>query len=356
MAVILNIEWKHVGEIEQTIDPLLFKLIAGIDTFGSLQKAVNAAGVSYRFGWGLISKWEKALEIQLVTLERGRGAYLSPGGRLLLQKAAEIEMKLTPNLANLSSDINRQIQNFISVYDDKNSLKIYASHGIAVSTLRDILTQNNELHLDLHFHGSIESLKALKYGDCHIAGFHIPDGDLANAVKDAYLEWLTPESHELMYLVRRNQGLMYDLSNPFNIESIHDLKLSTLRFVNRQQSSGTRILFDALLHREGIAHDAINGYQHEEFTHIAIAAMIASKAADVGFGIAPVAKSFNLGYLPLVWEHYCLAIPVELKTDDRIRQIQQILLDRVFRDQLKNMEGYDITNAGEFVEFGSVFK
>ena len=84
--------------------------------------------------------------------------------------------------------------------------------------------------------------------------------------------------------------------------------------------------------------------------------MIASKAADVGFGIAPVAKSFNLGYLPLVWEHYCLAIPVELKTDDRIRQIQQILLDRVFRDKLKNMEGYDITNAGEFVEFGSVFK
>ena len=120
MAVILNIEWKHVGEIEQTIDPLLFKLIAGIDTFGSLQKAVNAAGVSYRFGWGLIAKWEKALEIQLVTLERGRGAYLSPGGRLLLQKAAEIEMKLTPNLANLSSDINRQIQNFISEYDDRD--------------------------------------------------------------------------------------------------------------------------------------------------------------------------------------------------------------------------------------------
>ena len=77
--------------------------------------------------------------------------------------------------------------------------------------------------------------------------------------------------------------MLVQSGNPHQIKSVKDIHKKKLRFINRQANSGSRLLFDTLLADHGINDSEINGYEQLEFTHDAVAAMIASDAADVGF-------------------------------------------------------------------------
>jgi molybdate-binding protein len=89
--------------------------------------------------------------------------------------------------------------------------------------------------------------------------------------------------------------------------------------VNRQCSSGTRLLFDALLAEAAIAVKQINGYRHEEFTHSAVAAEVAYGSADVGFGTGSAARCYALEFLPLAEEVYSLAWNQFWQDDERLQ-------------------------------------
>ena len=148
---------------------------------------------------------------------------------------------------------------------------------------------------------------------------------------------------------------MFKPENSTKINSILSLTNHDLRFINRQADSGTRLLFDQLLNAENINPNEINGYHNEEFTHMAVAAMIASGAADIGFGIAPMADKFNLAFIPLVWEHYCLAVPNSLSDDESTKQIKELLGNTPFRQTLSVFSGYDASHSGDSVTFKDIF-
>ena len=75
------------------------------------------------------------------------------------------------------------------------------------------------------------------------------------------------------------------------IRGIADLARKDVRFVNRQAGSGTRVLLDYKLKALGIAADGVTGYDHEEFTHMAVAVDVLSGAAECGMGIFAAAKA-----------------------------------------------------------------
>ncbi len=50
-----------------------------------------------------------------------------------------------------------------------------------------------------------------------------------------------------MQLATRQQGLMTQADNPRHLAGLEDSGQRSLRFINRQKDSGTRIIFDALL-------------------------------------------------------------------------------------------------------------
>ncbi len=354
MNIQLSLNWQITQSEQYNIDPVLFPLLTAIHDLGSLKSATDEVKVSYRFAWGLLAKWQEFLGQPLVILERGRGAYLSPTGEKLLNANVQLLAHFTPELENFATQFK---QDFELLLDKAKSpsLNIFASHGLAVSTLRDLINQQSNFKLDLHFHGSLESLRALNSGHCDIAGFHIPIGPLAKSIRSQYLKLIHPQKHKLIYVVKRNQGLMFRSENAADISSITSLINTDLRFINRQVDSGTRLLFDQLLETQNIQATEINGYDHEEFTHMAVAAMIASGAADVGFGIAPMASKFNLEFVPLVWEHYCLAIPNNLSEDESTKKIKQLLGDTVFRDKLSGFPGYDASHSGGSVTFKEIF-
>ncbi|MDT8311983.1 MAG: substrate-binding domain-containing protein, partial [Methylophaga sp.] len=291
----------------RSLDPLLLNLLAAIAEHSALQQAARQTQVSYRHAWGLMEKWQAIFGLPLIEKQRGRGTTLAPAGQYLLQAHQHLQARLLPQLSNQATQLRQQMQQ-LQTSQNQPRLTIFASHGLAVSALREQLTQQ-QIAVDLHFHGSLESLQELQRGHCDIAGFHIPVGVLGQQIADQYLALLDARQVSLIYLVHRQQGLMVAAGNPLNIRDLKDLSKNDLRFINRQRGSGTRLLFDQLLSAQQIAPASILGYQQEEFTHMAVAAMIASGAADCGFGIAAVADKFALDFLPICEEHYCLAIP-----------------------------------------------
>jgi molybdate transport repressor ModE-like protein len=355
MDININFHWQmRLDGENHDLDMILFQLLEAVQSQGSLKKATDMLGVSYRFAWGLVNKWEDLLGHPLVILERGRGAHLAPAGEKLMHANRHLSASFSPELDNFSTQLKREFEAILNS-GHAEGFNIFASHGLAVGALRDLINQQSDFQLDLHFHGSLESLRALRNGDCHIAGFHIPVGELGHHLMNDYLDILNEDSHQLIYVVKRNQGLMVTRGNPKKITDIQSLTDNSVTFINRQHDSGTRLLFDQLLQLHNIPASKIKGYLHEEFTHMAVAAMVASGAADVGFGIAPMADKFNLEFIPLVWEHYCLAVPRRLIDDARVVEIISLLKGNAFHDSLAGYSGYDTTRSGEAIPFKEIF-
>lgn len=63
-------------------------LLEAVDRFGSLKKAAEHLGMSYRAAWGKMRKTEKVLGVQLIEQAGSRkgGHVLTPAGRLLMEK------------------------------------------------------------------------------------------------------------------------------------------------------------------------------------------------------------------------------------------------------------------------------
>ena len=353
MEIKLQINWSYNDDKAQAIEPVLFDLLRLIQLKGSLKQATQHANVSYRYAWGLLNKWQDRIG-KLVILEPGRGAHLSNIGEAILNANIKMNAKLSPELDNFSTEIKRDLV-AIQANASNASMNIFASHGLAVSALRQLINQQPHFTLDLHFHGSLESLHALDNKQCDIAGFHIPIGPLAKSQTKQYLQLLNEDDYELIYVVKRNQGLMFSKKRSKDITSIQALTNKKLTFINRQTNSGTRLLFDQLIKSEDIKPEDINGYDHEEFTHLAVAALIASGAADMGFGIEPMAKKFELDFMPLVWEHYCLAVPKNIAQNSAVEQIKAILQGDAFKQQLADSDGYKIEQSGQTVSFNNIF-
>src|SRR6267378_1753934 len=256
------------------VAPLLVPLLIAIQRFGSLAAAAREVGYSYRHVWNLLGDWNGRMGQPLVDLERGRGARLTPLALKLLELEERARAKLAPQLAELAQEFERELYGETTARAPQ--LNICASHDMALERLPDLT--EGALRLALQFRGSVESLEALARGDCDLAGFHVAEQWQTPEI----VERLDPNVHKLIGLAVRDQGLIVGRGKPMAIQGLHDLARSGVRFVNRQRGSGTRLVFDQLLARAGISSGALPGYSSEEFTHVAVAAAVASGQADAG--------------------------------------------------------------------------
>jgi putative molybdopterin biosynthesis protein len=93
----------------------------------------------------------------------------------------------------------------------------------------------------------------------------------------------------------------------------------------------------------------IRGYDHEEFTHLAIAASIGSGRSDAGLGIASAAKALGLDFVPLYQEQYDLIFPKEFFKDELLSSVRKAMSDLEFRRTVRALDGYNVDNMGEIV-------
>ena len=230
------------------------------------------------------------------------------------------------------------------------TIVIVGSHDNSLDVLANQLKiYHSELTLSSSHVGSMGGLMAIKRGVCHLAGTHLLDTEDGSYNISYLAKYLPDVTVKLVHLVQRDQGLMIPPGNPKGIKGIEDLGRQDLTFINRQVGSGTRILLDYKLKQLNIKNAAINGYQNEEFTHMAVAVSVLSGAADAGLGIYAAAKALNLDFIPVVTEQYDLAIPLEYFETAPIKILLEIINSQEFKKQVQALGGYNTENTGKVI-------
>jgi molybdate transport repressor ModE-like protein len=341
----LDLVWKAGQHSPKSVEPELFALLEGIKNTGKLTEATEQVGMAYRQAWGLITVWSERMGQPLVSKEQGRGTKLTELGEKLLWLRERINARLTPHLESAASEIEHQLNEILKAPNP--ALTMFASHDLVLAELREFLRTHPGPKLDVRFVGSLESVIALCKNRCELAGFHIPEGKLGREILRKYEPWLKPRAQRLIHFVRRNQGLLVASGNPLGIRTLKDVATKGARFINRQRGSGTHLALQRLLQEQEMEPNEINGYYTEEFTHLAVAAAIASGVADVGIGIEAAARRLKLDFIPLFIEDYYLLGKRETIERADVESIVTSLKSQEFTEQVRGIPGYDTSRTGE---------
>jgi molybdate transport repressor ModE-like protein len=354
MRIQIEPAWRFRNAEGREIDPLLFRVLQAVQRSGKLTEAARDVGFSYRHCWNLIRTWSAFFGTPLVELSQGKGAELTPLGEKLTWAAQRIQARLTPQLENLSVEIDREIN--AALMDTHPVLRLHASHGYAIALLPELIQRVAGVRLELQYLGSIDALASMARGNCDLCGFHLPSGRVTPELATRLGHYLKPRSHRVIRLVTRTQGLFVAAGNPLGIASLQDLVRPDVRFINRQASSGTRVLLDLLLAEQQIDAERIGGYETVEFTHAAVAAHIASGMADTGFGVEAAASQFKLDFVPLAQEHYLLACRVETLDLPSMQRMLEALRSAEFSAAVAGLPGYAPNSPGEVATVGDVLR
>ncbi len=345
--------WVFSNETGEEVDHQLFTLLHAVHEAGKLTLAAKRVDLSYRHAWNIIAKWSQFFGSPLVQLEQGRGARLSPLGQKLVWAEARAVARLLPQLENIASELNLEINRVMA--ESSPTLRLHASYGYAVAQIPELLRRHSKIALDLQYLSAADALASLARGACDIAGFHVPEGERGARAIAQYRNWLDPSEQQLIYLVRRQQGLFVGPGNPKGIAGLADLRRRGVRFVNRQRGSGTRLLFDTLLEEQGMDPQTIDGYVTEEYTHAAVAAYVASGMADVGLGVEPAARQFNLGFVPIATERYFLICSRQTLQYPWVQEVLRLMRGPEFQELVASLPGYIADRSGETMELTDAF-
>jgi len=342
MRVTPAIHWTLGAPGQAPIDARLIELLARIDADGSLRAACDSLGIPYRTAWGMLQDIERAIGSPLVRLERGRGATLTGDGSALVRADEAAKRRVSRDLESLAVNIGPAATRVGGAA--ASVVRLAASHDPALAALQDALPAAAGVRLEIEFCGSLDALARFRAGKVDLAGFHFVPGDAGMARR--YLRRLRPESDRLLRFVDRQQGLVVAHGNPYRFRCLRDVARHGHRFVNRQSGSGTRMLIDAQLQREGLSPGDLPGFAIEEFTHAAVAATIAAGRADAGLGVAAAAAEYDLGFVPLVQERYDFAVRESDAHSVAITALRNSLTGPVFRELVGRMAGYDASRSG----------
>jgi putative molybdopterin biosynthesis protein len=268
----------------------------------------------------------------ITSLVRADGIAILPRGSQGLPAGAEVDVRL-----------------YVAPAEIEKTILAIGSHDITLDLMAQYLSLRDRRLTSANV-GSQAGLVALRRGEAHLAGTHLLDPESGEYNLKYIQEYLPGVALKLVALVGRVQGLLVRKGNAKGIGSLKDLPRPDITFVNRQRGAGTRVLLDYNLAQMGIQPEQIQGYEQEEYTHLAVAAAVASGRADCGLGIAAAAQALDLDFIPLYQERYDLAIPGEYYTGPLLAPLLDLLKESDFQKAVAALPGYDVSLMGEIVK------
>ena len=265
----------------------------------------------------------------ITSLVRADGVVIIPRGTQGLEAGSEVAVRLYRPPSEL-----------------ERTIFMIGSHDLTLDLLAQYLAERGRRLASVNA-GSQGGLIALRRGEAHLAGCHLLDPQTGVYNVSYIRQYLPGIPVTLVAWVGRAQGMMVAKGNPKSIRGLEDLERDDITFVNRQRGAGTRVLLDYHLSRLGLAPEKISGYNQEEYTHLAVAAAIASGRADCGLGIAAAAQALDLDFIPLFDERYDLVIPREHYRSELLHPLLDLAGDTDFRRAVSALPGYDVSHMGE---------
>lgn len=195
--------------------------------------------------------------------------------------------------------------------------------------------------------GSMGGIMAIRRGEAHIAGTHLLDEHSGEYNVSFIKRFLKDIPLQLINLCYREQGLIVAKGNPKNIRGFKDIVKDSRTFINRQNGAGTRLLTDKVLQDEGIDTTTIAGYDHEEYTHMSVAAAVANGSVDTGMGIRAAAQALDLDFVSIAEERYDLIVPRQYLADKKVATVLELIRNNTsFHQSILALGGYSLRDCG----------
>jgi putative molybdopterin biosynthesis protein len=135
--------------------------------------------------------------------------------------------------------------------------------------------------------------------------------------------------------------------NGKRLTGISDLARKGVRFVNREEGSGSRKLLDSGLLAAGISPQSIRGYNWCAAGHLEVARRIAAGEADAGIATESAARCFGLDFVPLAVERFDLTMTAAFSRSPVAETFLNTLNASVLRAKLKVIAGCDTSETGK---------
>lgn len=194
--------------------------------------------------------------------------------------------------------------------------------------------------------GSDDGLRRLVANKAIVAGIHLLDpvsgeynrpavralGGLADVV---LIEW-----------AKREQGLVVARDNPHRIAMPADLGRNGVRVLRRQDGAGAQVLLRYVLAEAKLRLEDLPGPVQPALTETDIAAAILDGKADAGVAVRAVAQRHKLGFVPLRWERFDLAMRRRDYFEPSVQKLLRFARTPEFVERAQILGGYDLIAAG----------
>lgn len=267
----------------------------------------------------------------ITSLVRADGLCLLPRGVQGLEAGSMVKIRL-----------------YRSSHELENTIFAIGSHDMTLDLVAQYLIQKGRRLVSANV-GSLGGLVALRRGEAHLAGTHLLNPESGEYNITYLQQYLPGMAVRLVTWVGREQGLMVQKGNPKKINCLEDLTRPDIGYINRQRGAGTRVLLDFHLEQLKIHPEGIRGYAQEEYTHLGVAAAVASGRADCGLGITAAAQALGLDFIPLYKERYDLAIPMQFVQSGLMDPLFELMNNQDFRTAVTALPGYDVSEMGRIV-------
>ena len=235
--------------------------------------------------------------------------------------------------------------------DLNDGLVAIGSHDLIMDWISDIMMTEKYRTYVLSAHtGSLGGIMAIKRGEAHLAPIHLLDEATGTYNLTEINRYLKGQEMVLIKGIKRWQGFYTRMEDQPCVD-FSQIVRGKLQFVNRQKGSGTRLLTDYFLKKEGVVPSEVEGYQTEVLTHTAVALAVKTGNADVGIGIASVAHHMALNYHPLAKEDYDFLVPLSQFDLPVVQDFIKVLRSEAFKSKLDAAGGYELEEL-TFINIG----
>jgi putative molybdopterin biosynthesis protein len=274
---------------------------------------------------------EEFVLVSLVAADEGLIAFPTGKGSGAVTAFSQADGFFAIDALASALDAGSQVEvTLIGESDRAPDLVIMGSHDVALDVVVGALAERSWRARTIAV-GSIGGVNAVSRGECDIAPVHLVD-----PATGVYNKHLLAPGLTLVPGWRRMQGLVFRPGDKRfegrSAEPALQIALAdpAILMVNRNAGSGTRVLIDSLLCGAKPA-----GYANQPRSHNAVAAAVAQQRADWGVAIAPVARLYGLGFLPIAPEHYDFLVVEARRQRPAVQAFIEVLQDETTRGRIR---------------------
>jgi putative molybdopterin biosynthesis protein len=208
--------------------------------------------------------------------------------------------------------------------------------------LLDWAIRQSRCGLASFYDGSMDGLERFARFGGVAAGLHVLDAATGAWNTTAVAQRVAQQNVALIGFAARQRGIVYraGVKAPSSLAD-----LAGLRFVPRQTGSGADRLFWNLAKEQGLNMAALDLAEVTRTEDEAVDA-VRRGDADAAFGLAAVADTFGLHFLPVITEEYAILVDRKAWFEPAMQGLFAFCQSAAFAKRAAAMPGYDIAPLG----------